>query len=83
MIQRRVGETIYDKDKNDIEVYKQIKIITIKDGIGYIISYTAPKLEFENYIDDVNKMIESLRILPLPYCYTIKGDTTCKFEDTK
>ena len=43
--------------------------------------YTAPKLEFENYIDDVNKMIETLRIMPLPYCYTTKGvEMICEFD---
>jgi hypothetical protein len=42
--EKSLGETFYDKDKNDIEVYKEIKIITIKDGIGYLVMYTAPKL---------------------------------------
>ena len=56
----------------DNKVYNQIQIITIKGSVGYIVTHTAPK-EFEKYIDDVNKMIETLRILPLPYCYATKG----------
>jgi len=43
-VETSLGETISDKDKNDIEVYKQIKIITIKDCVGYIVTYTASKL---------------------------------------
>lgn len=43
--------------RKDMEVNKRIQTITIKDGISHIVTYTASKLEFENYVDDVNKMI--------------------------
>jgi hypothetical protein len=44
------GKTYIPEDGIDnIEVYERKVIISVKDGISYLVMYTAPKLEFNNY----------------------------------
>ena len=48
--------------------YNILQTITIKVSVGYIVTYTDPKLEFENLYKQY--MLEIFRLMLLPYCYT-------------
>ncbi len=49
--------------KNGSIIIKSKAVYTIENNKAYLITYTAEEKEYDNYIDDINKMIESFRII--------------------
>ncbi len=56
------------------EIVKVQEIMTIDDNKAYHVTYTAPVLEFDDLLPTVQKMINSVKVLPM---------LPCKFEEDK
>lgn len=44
-------------------VMKTLAVFTISNNIAYVITYTAEESSYDNYISDIDKMIDSFRII--------------------
>ena len=60
--------------KNETEIIKGLEIVAFNGNRAYAISYFSPQLEFDDLLPVVQKMIESMKISPMPTCNFVNDE---------
>ena len=61
-ISSNVAQKIVNTSRQGTYTMKFLQIFTIKDGVGYIITYTATLDTYDDYYPAIERMIKSFRI---------------------
>lgn len=62
------------ENNDENEIIKVLEIVTIPGNRAYTVSYHSPILEFDDLLPTVQKIVDSLKITPIPQCNFVKNE---------
>lgn len=72
----------FDEYKGQDEFIKAIQVIALSGDKSYEIKYESPQLQFDDLFPIVQRMIDSIKILPMPPCNFVKDENiTSSYAD--
>ena len=67
--------TYLDEFEGKDETIKTLEVITVFENRAYKITFSSPQFDFDDLLPTVQKIINSIKILPMPPCHFIKNET--------
>ncbi len=64
----------FDEYKGQDEFIKAIQVVALSGDKSYEIKYESPRLQFDDLFPIVQRMIDSIKILPMPPCNFVKDE---------
>lgn len=72
---RELLYTFIDEYQGQDEIIKVLEVIAYSGNRTYEVKYTSPQMQFDDLTPIVKKMINSIKILPMPPCNFVQNDT--------
>jgi hypothetical protein len=83
---KKLVYTYFDQYQGQDEFIKTLEVIALSGDKSYEITYKSPHLQFDDLFPIVQRMIDSIKILPMPPCNFVKNEnvsTSYTFDQGK